>query len=88
MLMKCKSKRKKAGKKKLFLDDRMVRAVLNGDNSAVHYMMKSYDSAAASMVYTIADEKGVSVTMSEAEELIQQMWTKILLDRLPKFTDI
>ena len=75
-------------KKKIFLDEETIRGVLDGDSESLDLMMRSYEATAAAMIFRIASQMDVEVTVPEADELIHRMWIKIVVDRLYMFNKL
>ncbi len=74
--------------RKLYLDDKTVRAVLRLEDYAMNRMMNDYRRVAIGMIHDEAIRNGIEVTEEEREEMLQEMWSSIIVKKLRTFTKI
>jgi len=74
--------------RKLYLDDKTVRAVLRLEDHAMNRMMNDYRRVAIGMIHDEAIRNGIEVTEEEREEMLQEMWSSIIVKKLRTFTKI
>lgn len=74
--------------RKLYLDDKTVRAVLRLEDYAMNLMMNDYRRVAIGMINDEAVRNGIEVTEDEREEMLQEMWSSIIVKKLRTFTKI
>ena len=74
--------------RKLYLDDKTVRAVLRLEDYAMNLMMNEYRRVAVGMIHNEAIKNGIEVTEEEREEMLQEMWSSIIVKKLHTFKKI